>query len=120
MIFTVGAGGALGAAARFLLGTVVKKMVKLDFPTGTWIINLTGSTLLGILTGLYVTESISENMWLFSGVGFCGAYTTFSTFGTEIMSFLEQERYVPAIVYIVSSVTLGVLFAAAGYGLAIQ
>ncbi|WP_409304482.1 fluoride efflux transporter CrcB [Peribacillus sp. SCS-155] len=120
MILLVGAGGALGAAVRFLLGAAIKKIGRLDFPAGTWIINLTGSAFLGFLSGLYLTGSITQGMWLFAGVGFCGAYTTFSTFGTETVTLIEQKKYMPAMLYIAGSVIFGILFAAAGYVAALK
>src|SRR5699024_3473096 len=76
VIWIIGIGGSLGAAVRYLLGNLVSKRAQrvLPFPIGTWIINITGSFLLGFIMQLYLTNQITESLWLFSGVGFCGAY----------------------------------------------
>ncbi|CAH0344292.1 fluoride efflux transporter CrcB [Bacillus sp. CECT 9360] len=114
MIWIIGAGGAIGAAARFLLGGLMKR-AKAEFPLGTWVINISGSFLLGILAAFHISNLLSEWLWSFVGIGFCGAYTTFSTFGTETVTLLEEKNYPTAMVYVISSVLIGVLAAAFGY-----
>ncbi|PLT33706.1 fluoride efflux transporter CrcB [Bacillus sp. V5-8f] len=120
MIWLIGAGGAIGAAARYLLGAFLKSRGKGEFPAGTWLINITGSLLLGMLTGLYVSQSLAPWLWNLFGIGFCGAYTTFSTFGTENMALIEKKKYKIALFYIVSTVITGILAAAAGYFLILK
>ncbi|RFU66140.1 fluoride efflux transporter CrcB [Bacillus sp. V59.32b] len=114
MIWLIGAGGAIGAAARFLIGGLMRR-AKGEFPLGTWVINISGSFLLGILAALHISNLLSEWLWSFVGIGFCGAYTTFSTFGTETIALLEEKNYITAMVYVISSVVIGVLVAAFGY-----
>ena len=65
-------GGSLGAAARLLLGNFISKKARkrYPFPMGTWIINITGSFLLGLITQLYLSNHINEWLWLFGGAGF--------------------------------------------------
>ena len=78
----VGVGGFIGANARFIVARVVGAMFETKFPLGTFVINISGSFLLGIL-GTLVAQRVmpnSESMRLALGVGFLGAYTTFSTF----------------------------------------
>ncbi|KFN09082.1 fluoride efflux transporter CrcB [Paenibacillus macerans] len=110
-ILGVGAGGILGTLLRYYLGKWISGKMGGGFPYGTWAINLSGSFLLGLLSALHSRHGIPEWSWLMFGVGFCGAYTTFSTFGYETIGLIEQGRKRNAAVYVISSVLLGVLFA---------
>lgn len=113
MIF-VGIGGALGAMIRYLVGKWIMNKTTTLFPLGTWLINISGSFSLGILVALHMNSSINEWLWLLLGVGFLGAYTTFSTFGYEVLQLLQNKLQSYAIVYVVTSVVLGILFAFLG------
>jgi fluoride exporter len=118
MIWLIGLGGSLGAAARFILGKMINNSVHHRvpfFPLGTWVINSTGSFLLGVLANLHLSNQISEGIWFFGGIGFCGAYTTFSTFGYETITLLQDNKIKVAILYITTSVILGVVSAAIGF-----
>ncbi|MBA2872224.1 CrcB protein [Anoxybacillus calidus] len=111
MIFVVGIGGILGAITRFLLSKWISSKVTTTFPIGTWIINITGSFILGCLFVLHSNGDISAWLWLFFGVGFLGAYTTFSTFGYETVHLIEKKDFGTAILYVLSSVLISVGFA---------
>lgn len=117
MIWLIGLGGSLGAATRYLLGGYInnKNSKWRQFPLGTWIINITGSFILGVLAHLYLNHSINESLWLFAGVGFCGAYTTFSTFGYETITLLQNNKMKIAFVYILLSVLVGIVSAWVGF-----
>ncbi len=114
MILLVGVGGMLGAVIRFLLGKWIAHKLAGRFPFGTWIINLSGSFVLGILSVFYADYVMPEWVWLFCGIGFLGAYTTFSTFGYETIQLLQQKDRKKAGVYVATSVILGVIFALLG------
>lgn len=116
MIWFIGLGGALGAAARYSLGIFINGRASslFGFPFGTLLINISGSFLLGVLANLHVADKISEPLWLFAGVGFCGAYTTFSTFGYETVTLLEAKQYNMAILYVASSLIISIIVAAIG------
>jgi CrcB protein len=88
--------------------------IKVGFPWWTWVINLTGSLLLGIIVALHNREFLSDEAWLMLGVGFCGAYTTFSTFGYEMQQLVEKKHVIAAATYMLSSISLGVLLAWSG------
>ena len=111
MIFLIGTGGALGALARFMLGNIQNRY---SFPAGTWVINITGSFLLGFLAQLHLAGHISAWLWLFGGAGFCGAYTTFSTFGYETIRLIAQNKVKSAVIYVVTSVAAGIAAAVIG------
>ena len=112
MIWLIGLGGALGAGSRFLLGSLHNK--KSPFPAGTWLVNVLGSFLLGWLAGLHGAGQISDELWFFGGVGFCGAYTTFSTFGYETITLLYSKQAKLAAIYVMSSLIAGGIAAAIG------
>ncbi|MEJ8767068.1 fluoride efflux transporter CrcB [Oceanobacillus sp. HCA-5259] len=116
MIWIIGIGGSLGAVARFILGNLISKKSQelYPFPIGTWIINITGSFLLGLLAQLHLANQIGEWLWLFGGVGFCGAYTTFSTFGNETITLIQSNKVKLAVIYVITSIIAGVVSATIG------
>ncbi len=110
----VGIGGAAGAACRYLAGIWIGKITGNSFPYPTLFINISGSLLLGILTGLEIIHSIPEWTWLLFGVGFCGAFTTFSTFGYEAIQLFFSRQNKKAFVYITASAILCAVSSFAG------
>ncbi|PZT55828.1 fluoride efflux transporter CrcB [Paenibacillus silvae] len=117
MIIWIGLAGVLGALLRYSLGKVISGKLGTAFPWGTWVINVSGSLLLGLLYGSHQAGRLPDEMWIVWGTGFCGAYTTFSTFGYETITLMGQERYGKALLYVASSVVLGVLGCLAGVSL---
>jgi fluoride exporter len=116
LIWLIGIGGSFGAAARYLLGHFINKKKKLSpFPLGTWTINIMGSFLLGLLANLHLSNAISDWVWFFVGIGFCGAYTTFSTFGYETITLLQSNKKFLAGIYVITSVILSITTAALGF-----
>ncbi|GJM82610.1 MAG: fluoride efflux transporter CrcB [Paenibacillus sp.] len=114
MIGLIGLGGIIGTLLRYFLGQWVSSRTTRSgssFPWGTWIINLSGSLLLGVLSGLHARHSLPDWSWLMLGTGFCGAYTTFSTFGYETVTLISKGYKIQAAVYILTSALLGVVFA---------
>jgi fluoride exporter len=115
LIWLIGIGGSLGAAARYLLGNLLSRKKSYNrYPLGTLVINSTGSFLLGILAKLHLANDISDWIWFLVGVGFCGAYTTFSTFGYETITLLQSNKKILAGIYVLSSVVVSILMAALG------
>jgi len=99
----VGVGGVFGSLARYTLGKYISSKSNSAFPVGTFIINITGAFLLGIVSSLNLNKSIM----LLLADGFLGAYTTFSTFMYEGFNLFNDNRKLNAIVYILSSAILG-------------
>jgi CrcB protein len=112
----VGLGGFIGANARFVVARLVGALFETRFPLGTLIINVSGSFLLGVL-GTLVAQKVmpnSESMRLALGVGFLGAYTTFSTFEFETHALLEDGSWLIATTNMVASLFVGLLAVRAG------
>ena len=106
------AGGALGAVARYAIGLAIMNRYTGNFPVATFLINVTGSFLIGlILTAMPDTFMVAKAFWV---TGVLGGYTTFSSFEWEALS---SPRDIAAI-YLVSSVFLGLTACWAGAGLA--
>jgi len=98
----VALGGGLGAIIRSIISNRWNTG-SLHFPKGTWIANISGSLLLALFISLHINERLSEGLWLFAGVGFCGAYTTFSTFGKETVHLILEGHVNKALLYVLSS-----------------
>lgn len=116
----VGFAGIFGAMARLLVSRICGAMFNTDFPVGTMVINLSGSMFLGWFWA--VTESrlilVSDPMKLAIGVGFVGAYTTFSTFCLESMKLLQEGAYNKFALNVLGSVILGLIAVRLGMRLA--
>ena len=110
--------GAVGAPTRYLLDGLVQDHTEGAFPLGTFVVNMTGSLLLGLITGLALYHALPNTPRIWLGAGFCGAYTTFSTFTFETVRLLEEGAMAEAFVNAVASVLIGTGAAAAGLALA--
>jgi CrcB protein len=113
----VAGGGLVGAPSRYLLDRAVNGRFESDLPWGTFIINVTGAFFLGLLTGLTLAHRFPPLAKALLGTGFCGAYTTFSTFSFETVSLIEDGRLFEATMNVFASVSLGLVGAAAGVAL---
>ena len=108
MLWFIAAGSAVGGVTRYLLGTLVQQRAGLAFPLGTLIINITGSLILGfVLRYALATPAISSEVRALLTTGFCGGYTTFSTFSYETIALMEEGQHLRASVYVLLSVVLG-------------
>ncbi len=114
-ILLVFIGGTIGAPARYLIDRQVQSRHESLFPYGTLTVNLIGCLILGILTG--AARSLPDDLVIFAGTGFCGALTTFSTFGFETTRLLEQGALLKAGLNALGGLGLGILAATAGYAL---
>lgn len=116
-LFAVGLGGAAGGIVRYVLSAgLLAGHSLLGFPAGTFAVNVAGSLLIGIL--LETTSSAAAG-WLLI-VGFCGGFTTFSTFSADTVRLLRAGDYGPAAAYIVLSVAVCIAFTALGMWLGAQ
>ena len=110
-ILFVGLGGAFGSILRFLTSLLTAKYYSDTFPFATFITNVLGCFLIGLFIGI-LGQNIQTNnsLKLLLITGFCGGYTTFSTFAAENISLLQTNHYLIAIFYITTSILIG-LFA---------
>jgi CrcB protein len=107
----VGAFGGLGALARFRIGGTVGGRFVTDFPAGTFVVNMTGGFVLGLLVGL----SLNADLMLVLGTGFLGGYTTFSTWMVEVQRLGEDDERLLLYTYLFGSMLVGVAAAGAGW-----
>ena len=115
MLWYVAGGSALGGVCRFLISGFLPPRSPAAFPTGTFVVNLTGAVAIGfVLRWAVATPSVSPEMRLLLTTGFLGGYTTFSTFSYEVVALLELGEVKRAALYIVASVALSLLGTLAG------
>ena len=113
----VGLGGMLGSVARYWVGGEVASRLGAVFPYGTFLINVTGSFVLGFLMAYLGLRTASPSWRLFLAVGFCGGYTTFSTYTYETLKLVEEGSLLLASVYFLGGPVLG--FGAVVLGMAL-
>ena len=117
-LFLVMMGGAIGAGFRYHVGVVALKQLGPGFPFATWIVNLLGGMLMGVLAGVVARAPIEgEPLRLFLGVGVLGGFTTFSAFTLESYNMLIRGDYVVAAAYAVSSVAGSIMMLFVGLAL---
>ena len=105
----VGLGGALGAVARWKLGgAILHHTVDWRFPLGTFVVNVLGCTIAGVLAGLVIKlDLFTADTRLFLFTGLLGGFTTFSAFGVETVYLLRRAEYAVAVAYVALSVSAG-------------
>lgn len=114
----VAIGGAIGSILRYLVSNFLNNTWKINFPMGTFIVNLLGCFLIGILIGLFEKQIIINNLYKFLLItGFCGGFTTFSTYGYECLQQIHSEQWLNFVLYIALSNGIGVLMVYLGMSL---
>jgi CrcB protein len=110
--------GGIGAALRLILDGLIKARIRSSYPVGTTVINVSGSFLLGLLTGLAMSQAIPQQWQLVAGTGLLGGYTTFSTASFETVRLIEDRRYVAAACNGLGMLIAGTAAAALGFAAA--
>jgi len=119
LFWAIAVGAAAGGVSRFYLASAVQQRLGASFPWGTLLINLTGSLLLGFLIRYALaTPAVSMEVRAMLTTGFCGGYTTFSTYSYETAALLEDGQFGRAAVYSLGSVVLALLATFAGFVIA--
>src|SRR5688572_4424324 len=115
-VLLVGAGGFVGSIARFLLARTIDSRMSSLLPYGTLVVNVTGSFILGLVFAATLKNPQESEIWrLLLGVGFCGGFTTFSTFALENVLMLQQKNYGEFLLY--TAVSLVFCLIGTGLGL---
>lgn len=103
-------GGALGALMRYGVGRWCEGVVAMGMPVGTFVVNVVGCLLLGVLTACgELCPQIPRGIMLLLSVGMCGAFTTFSTFSAESVRMADEGHLLAMLSYVVASIVMGFL-----------
>jgi len=115
-ILLIGTGGFIGSVARYYVSKLNLLWFFLSVPIGTLLVNIAGCFIIGFLTGISDKSNLlSTDMRLFLMVGFCGGFTTFSSFANENLMLLHSGEVLSIILYTSLSVILGFLAVYLGY-----
>lgn len=118
-ILLVAMGGALGSVGRFLLSKAVQEHTATAFPVATFAVNVVGCFVIGLVYGLSLRGNESAgDMKLLLATGFCGGFTTFSTFMNEGSALMKDEHYTYMMLYLFGSLALGLIAVLSGHQLA--
>ena len=110
LLIIIGTGSFFGGITRFLTSRFIQQNVNSLFPFGTFVVNITGCFIIGLLYGLSERGNLMNAEWrMFLTVGFCGGFTTFSTFANENMSLLRDGNFFHFALYTSGSVFLGLM-----------
>ena len=110
LFWAVAAGAALGGVSRYYLSLALTQRLGDTFPWGTLVINVTGSLLLGFLMRYaFASPAANAELRLLLTTGFCGGFTTFSTFSYETIALMEDGDYRRATIYVLASVVLSLV-----------
>jgi CrcB protein len=107
-------GGAAGSLTRYVVGGAIQRSSSSGFPIGTMVVNVSGCFLIGILVRQFLNMQLSNDLRALLIVGFCGGFTTFSTFSAETLALIEGAEYARATAYVLLSVFLCLLATFAG------
>ncbi|NIT57685.1 MAG: fluoride efflux transporter CrcB [Aliifodinibius sp.] len=114
-IIAVGVGGFFGSILRYLISHYINISTHSTFPFGTLTVNVVGSLLIGIIIGATLEGDLTKSMRLLLATGFCGGFTTFSSFSYEFFSLLQHEQTGYAFLYATASFVLGLAFVWLGF-----
>ncbi len=109
-LLIVGTGGLIGTVMRYLVQVHIEKLMGSTFPLGTFLINILGSFIIGVVYGLAEKGNLIGPEWrLFLAVGLCGGFTTFSTFSADTLNLLKDNSFIQMLSYTGGSVLFGLL-----------
>src|SRR5574344_1407557 len=109
-VFIVGLGSFVGGGLRFFISQMIKKYIDKPFPLATFVVNLIGCLLIGMFYAMFEEQNpMNNNKLMFLTVGFCGGFTTFSTFIDESLNILRLTNMYKMSLYLIASIIGGML-----------
>jgi len=117
ILLLIALGGAVGSVARYVLGRAVQVAFHPDFPVGTFAVNVAGCLLIGVLARVFLHSQTELPLRAALMVGFCGGFTTFSTFTLETLGLMQGGEWARAAAYVVLSSTVCVGATVAGFAI---
>ena len=114
ILFLIALGGAVGSLLRYLIGGAIQRSSASGFPVGTMFVNVAGCFLIGIFVRFLLNMQTSAELRALLIVGFCGGFTTFSTFSFETVGLIEGGEYARAATYVLGSAVLCIMATFAG------
>ena len=118
ILLLIALGGAVGSVARYLVGRAVQGTVHLEFPIGTLAVNVVGCLIMGVLAKFFLHSQTELPLRATLMIGFCGGFTTFSTFSLETLALMQGGEWGKASAYVALSALVCVGATAAGFALA--
>lgn len=117
-LLLIGLGGFIGSIGRYWVSKLNLSWHLLEIPMGTLTVNIVGSFIIGFLVGISAkSDLISSDLRLFLMVGFCGGFTTFSSFTNESMMLIQNGQLLTVLLYTAASIFLGLIAVYLGYSL---
>ena len=118
LLLLIAVGGAVGALSRYGFGALVQRASHSGFPFGTLAVNVAGCILVGVLAKTLLHTQTHSQMRALLVVGFCGGFTTFSTFSLETLGLVQGGEWVKALAYVAASIVACLAGTAIGFSLA--
>jgi CrcB protein len=110
-------GGAIGSVSRYALGRAVQGMVHHNFPLGTLVVNVSGCLLIGVLAKFFMGSQTDLPLRATLMIGFCGGFTTFSSFTLESLALVQGGEWARAALYVALSMVVCLVATAAGFAI---
>jgi CrcB protein len=119
-LLAVAAAGAVGSVLRYAIGRFAQETLRVNFPVGTLVVNAVGCVLVGVFARHFLNDETTPVLRAALIVGFCGGFTTFSTFSLETFGLVVAGNWPKAAMYVLASTALCLAGTAAGYQVAFR